>query len=193
MKRFFLILKASFFLPVFILYYFVVGSEKGLINADFKRYCEWQSRSFTIFGFCLLFVELREFRSICYKRIGVKRIFISWLWKGQNNLSLACESIGPGLIVQHGYSTVVVAERIGKNFHVNQCVNIVWNQNELPLIGDDVTICCGAIIVGGVKIGNNVIVGAGSVVTKNIPDNCTVVGNPARIVKQNGIRLNKAL
>ena len=38
---------------------------------------------------------------------------------------------------------------------------------------------------GGVKIGNNVIIGAGSVVVKDVPDNCVVAGNPAKIIKNN--------
>ena len=44
--------------------------------------------------------------------------------------------------------------------------------------------------LGGVHIGNNVKIGAGSVVLKDILDNCTVVGNPARIVRKNGERVN---
>ena len=43
---------------------------------------------------------------------------------------------------------------------------------------------------GGITIGDNVIIGAGSVVTKDIPSNCVVVGNPARIIKQDGERVN---
>lgn len=39
-------------------------------------------------------------------------------------------------------------------------------------------------IIGGVHIGDNVMVGAGSVVVKDIPDNCVVAGNPAKIIKQ---------
>lgn len=39
------------------------------------------------------------------------------------------------------------------------------------------------VIIGGVNVGNNVIVGAGSVVVKDIPDNCVVAGNPARIIR----------
>lgn len=51
-------------------------------------------------------------------------------------------------------------------------------------IGD----CCfisGCIILPGVNIGNHVIVGAGSVVTKDVPDNCIVAGNPAKIIRRN--------
>ena len=51
------------------------------------------------------------------------------------------------------------------------------------VIGDNVWICWGAIILKGTKIGNNSIVGAGSVVKGNFPENVVIAGNPARIVK----------
>lgn len=50
-------------------------------------------------------------------------------------------------------------------------------------IGDDVWIGCNSIILKGVTIGNGVIVAAGSVVTKDVPDNVMVAGNPAKVVK----------
>ena len=51
-------------------------------------------------------------------------------------------------------------------------------------IGNQCIIGYAAIILPGVKLGNNVIVGAGSVVSKDVPDNCVVAGNPAKIVKE---------
>lgn len=51
-------------------------------------------------------------------------------------------------------------------------------------IGDDVWIGGGAIICPGVTIGNGVVIGAGAVVTKDIPDNVLVGGNPAKIIKE---------
>jgi acetyltransferase-like isoleucine patch superfamily enzyme len=50
-------------------------------------------------------------------------------------------------------------------------------------IGDDCFIS-GGVILPGVRIGNHVIVGAGSVVTKDVPDNCIVAGNPAKIIRK---------
>lgn len=56
-------------------------------------------------------------------------------------------------------------------------------------IGERCFIAVGAIIMPGVTIGDEVVVGAGSVVTKNVPSNCIVAGNPAKIIRQ-GIRMN---
>jgi acetyltransferase-like isoleucine patch superfamily enzyme len=55
-------------------------------------------------------------------------------------------------------------------------------------IGDNCSIGIGAIILPGVRIGDSAVVGAGSVVTKDVPANATVAGNPARIIKISGSR-----
>ena len=52
-------------------------------------------------------------------------------------------------------------------------------------IGKDCVIGVNAIIMPGVKIGNEVVIGSGSVVTKDIPNNCIAVGNPAKVIKTN--------
>ena len=52
-------------------------------------------------------------------------------------------------------------------------------------IGDNCFIGVRTIILPGVSIGNEVIIGAGSVVTKNVPSNCIVAGNPAKIIRNN--------
>ena len=57
-------------------------------------------------------------------------------------------------------------------------------------IGRDCLIGVHSIILPGVTIGDSVLVGAGSVVTKDVPPNCMVVGNPAKVIKE-GIRLKK--
>ena len=51
-------------------------------------------------------------------------------------------------------------------------------------IGDDAWIGCNACVLKGVAIGNGAIIGAGSVVTKDVPDYCVAAGNPAKVVKK---------
>ena len=55
------------------------------------------------------------------------------------------------------------------------------------------TICTGAIVIGDINIGDGTTIGAGAVVIKNVPPHCVVVGNPARIIKRNGIRVDETL
>lgn len=59
-----------------------------------------------------------------------------------------------------------------------------WEGGEPITVGDNVWIGGGAIICPGVSIGANSIVGAGAIVTKDVPANVVVAGNPARVIKQ---------
>jgi serine O-acetyltransferase len=94
-------------------------------------------------------------------------------------------SIGPGLVLSSRGEIVVGAECIGENCTLDHKVTIGVGgpKREKPIIGDNVRVESGALIFGGIRIGNNVTIKAGTVCSKNIPDNCTVEGNPARIVK----------
>lgn len=55
------------------------------------------------------------------------------------------------------------------------------------LVGENVFIGCNALILKGVKIGDNSVIGAGSVVVRDVPANCVVAGNPAKIIKTLGV------
>lgn len=55
---------------------------------------------------------------------------------------------------------------------------------DIPTIGNNVFVGANVVIIGNITIGDNVIIGAGAVVTKNVPSNCIVVGNPARVLKK---------
>ena len=95
---------------------------------------------------------------------------------------------GP-LTIYHGHGTVVNLYKAGKNLSVYQGVTIGnkgnGSRSEItPTIGDNVSICANATVIGGIKIGNNVVIGAGSVVTKDVPDNCVAYGNPAVLKKR---------
>lgn len=109
--------------------------------------------------------------------------------RGQRlGFSISGNCFGPGLRINH-YGMLIVNKhaRIGKWCDINQGVNIGANgmidddgiiHLRTPIIGDYCYIGIGAKIFGDCKIGNNVRIGANSVVTKNVPDNMTVVGIP---------------
>ena len=94
--------------------------------------------------------------------------------------------IGENIYMEHAFNTFLNAKYIGQHFRCFHNVTIGAKGGKVPVVGDNVLVSCGASVLGDIIIGNHVIVGAGCVVVKNLPDNCTVIGNPARIVKLNG-------
>lgn len=96
------------------------------------------------------------------------------------------DGIGGGMRVFHGNSTIVFAKSIGKNFTVYQNVTLGRGKsidgNDIPIIGDDVIVYTGAVVIGGVHIGNRAIIGAGAVVVKDVPSDTTVVSSPVRFL-----------
>lgn len=88
-----------------------------------------------------------------------------------------------GFFIRHGFATIVVADEIGKNCCIYQQVTIGYNKDEKPKIGNDVTVYAGAIVVGGIEIGDNAAIGAGAVVTNNVNSDDIVVGCPARRIR----------
>ena len=97
-------------------------------------------------------------------------------------------TIGQGLFIDHG-SGVVIGETavIGDNVTLYQGVTLGGTGKDTgkrhPTIGDGVTVGAGAKVLGPITLGNHVKVGAGAIVLKDVPDQCTVVGNPGRIVR----------
>lgn len=98
-------------------------------------------------------------------------------------------SIGKGTVLAYGGIGIVVHARavIGRNCVIGQNTTIGGKSGwyEVPVIGDNVRLSAGARILGPVRIGNNVIIGANAVVVKDVPDNCIVAGIPAIIIKEN--------
>ena len=81
----------------------------------------------------------------------------------------------PGIHI--GQGTWVLARAVIQNHDV--CRGLFTE----TYIGEHCVIGAGSMILPGLRIGNSVVVGGGTIVTKDIPDNCIVVGNPGRIVK----------
>ncbi len=99
--------------------------------------------------------------------------------------------VGSGFYIAHFGGIVINDESvIGKNCNISQGVTLGQanrgKNRGVPVLGDNVYIGPGAKIIGAVKIGDNVAIGANCVVTKDIPDNSVVVGIPGRVISQNG-------
>ena len=137
-------------------------------------------------NFSRYMITKKEFRSLFYYRCSCARVF-SLLAPPSQDLYIDTRRIGPGLFLQHCFSTIIVADSIGENCWINQQVTIGYSKDErAPIIGDNVNINAGAKVIGSIRIGNNVKIGANAVVVKDVPDNCTVVGVPAYIVRRDG-------
>ena len=97
-------------------------------------------------------------------------------------------TIGRGLFIDHG-SGVIIGEtaELGDNVTLYQGVTLGGTGKEQgkrhPTLKDNVMVSAGAKVLGSFTIGENSKIGAGSVVLKEVPPNCTVVGVPGRIVK----------
>ena len=93
--------------------------------------------------------------------------------------------IGKGTKFAYGGIGVVVHKKavIGKNVMIGSGVTIGGRRTGVPIIGNNVNICTGAKVVGGLKIGDNSIVAPNAVVINDVPENVIVVGIPATIKK----------
>jgi len=106
--------------------------------------------------------------------------------------------IGAGTFINYGLVALdVVSITIGRNVKIGTNVQLLtpthpvdpelrWKRLEAAkpiVIGDNVWIGSGAIVLAGVTVGENSVIGAGAVVTKDVPANVVVVGNPAKTIK----------
>ena len=105
-------------------------------------------------------------------------------------LSLAFTSTGKATSDPGWLSTIAVAslfspQRIGHSCTVNQGVSVASVRGTgWPTIGNNVYLGAGCKVMGGVTVGDNVVVSANSLVIADVPSNCTVLGVPARIISR---------
>lgn len=131
---------------------------------------------------------LPEFRSLLYYRYKLGKFNpLRAIYPGEH-VSISCTEVGEGLVIQHGFGTRIGCRKMGRNCQVWQGVTIGKSRSGLdqprPVIGNNVKICANAMVLGGITVGDNAIIGAAAVVLKDVPANATVVGNPARIIRQ---------
>lgn len=159
----------------------------------FKIFELWLRGSETLPTFTFLYY-LRNYEYWLNKK---KKNIIEWLicqwWRFQyrhqqlkHNLYIEPNTIGKGLTLMHpGFRRIAKFAQIGEGATILPMVLIGKahpNTNAKIEIGKNCYISTGVTILGPVKIGDNVTIGAGAVVTKDIPSNTTVAGVPAKSI-----------
>lgn len=125
------------------------------------------------------------------KRFSIRKFF--WAYRHRKlgiklGFQIPCNVFGKGLRINHfGLIVVSPKAKIGDFCDIHQGVNIGENTDkEAPIIGNNVWIGPGVKVFGKIQIGNNVMIGANAVVTKNFPNDVVIMGVPAEIKKRSG-------
>lgn len=177
-------------LPVFLCV--LCSKQKNLIKKDIARWNEITQVHNNLFkSLNYHMTQSKEFRNLllhrlknpsrsfgCYVHYIIARIF----WKPLESLYLNTVDIGGGLYIQHGFSTIVSAKKIGENCRIYQQVTIGYKGELSPVLEDNVSVTCGAKVLGGITMHTGSIAAAGSVVVKDVPENAIVGGVPAKVM-----------
>ena len=172
-----------------LLYKLASPETKSLVDADVRRYSSGDTPESNLAALDrVLLSGEKSFRSVFYYRLrdskalcGLCRIFLSDI----KEIELY-GNLGAGVYLASSYM-VVSPNSTGKNLHICSGVVVGKNGGRRPSIGDNVYIGAHSTVIGGVNVGDNVVIEAGSVVTKDIPPNTVYGGNPARFIRENTV------
>jgi serine O-acetyltransferase len=170
------------------------------LKHDWQRYTGSEGEGlknifYLIFTQGLWAIAVYRFGSWCNKvrvpLVGqLLRIIYFFLFKSieiQTGISIDCNAnIGPGFYIGHFGQIFIYSETvIGEQATIAQGVTIGTlglGKKGAPTIGNNVFIGAGAKVLGRIQLGHNVHIGANAVVLQDVPDNCTVVGVPGKII-----------
>ena len=139
------------------------SKHKHLILADVKRWNEIDGVEFGLFESINWYMTYKkEFRNLlmhrfknpsrtllCFLHFMIARV----LWKPLETLYIYTEDIGGGLYIQHGFSTIITAEKIGENCRIYHGVTIGYKNGERPpVLEDNVSVTCGAKVLGNITM-----------------------------------------
>lgn len=169
-----------------------LSKQRDLIQADIARWNEIDKIHFGFFESLNWYLTYKkEFRNLIQHRlkhpsksIGAKLQFViaRILWKPMESLYIYTKQIGGGLYIQHGFATIISAEKIGKNCRIYQQVTIGYKEDKTPVLEDNVAVACGAKVLGGITMHANSLAAAGAVVVKDVPEKAIVGGVPAKVI-----------
>lgn len=163
----------SFF--VYVRYLFLNSSFKFCFWFRWASYFQTRKYLLPVYGFCWLMHRHYKYKYGYDIPIGTK--------------------IGGGIYLMH-FGCVIIngSAEIGENCTVFHGVTIGMarhGRKNVPLIGNNCVLGAGSKILGNITIGDNVMIGANTVVTKNIDSESVVAGNPARVINMNGIQYTR--
>ena len=177
-------------LPVYLCV--LCSRQKRLIEMDVARWCEINGEKMGFFQALNWYLTYyKEFRNLLlhrlrhpsYTPVALLQFMIARLfWRPMESLYIYTTDIGGGLYIQHGFATIISAQKIGENCRIYQQVTIGYKGDAAPVLEDNVSVTCGAKVLGDLTLHANSLVAAGAVVVKDVPENAIVAGVPAKVI-----------
>ena len=201
MKKVFFLLFGWLTIPHVFMY--LLSRNKQTINKDVERWAQCAQirpigggNSFII-NMMWLLLYIKEYRNVYYLRMGKKKWLLMYLPPLSTlYICTKSENFGAGTYIQHGFATVITAEKVGENCWINQQVTIGYNDSKKygygrPTIGNNVRVSAGAKVCGNITVGDGSVIGVNAVVVKNVPAKSVIVPSPMIMIQEEGVRVNK--